>query len=215
MSEKSYIVIEGVIGVGKTSLTRLLAEHLDARMIIEQHEENPFLKDFYLDPERYAFQTELFFLLSRYRQQTEHFAQPDLFQKYLVSDYHFSKNRIFAHITLDDREFKLYEHVYSLLERDITTPDLVVYLQSNPQRLMKNIQLRDRSYERDMNPRYIESLVEAYNHFFFHYDASPLLVVNATKIDFVNNGGQLKDLINRIMDAPAGTTYYNPGGGDL
>lgn len=214
MAERRYIVIEGGIGAGKTSLVKMLAQRLDARLIIEKHEENPFLKDFYHDPEHYAFQTEMFFLLSRYRQQTTQVTQPDLFQQYLISDYLFAKNRLFAHITLDDRELALYEHIYSLLEREIALPDMVVYLQSSPERLMRNIRLRDRSYERNMNPDYIKSLVEVYNHFFFHYEATPLLVVNSTELDFVKHPSQFEDLFRRIIEAPDGISFYNPAGGD-
>lgn len=210
MNERQYIVIEGVIGVGKTTLARMLAERLDGRLILEQHEQNPFLVDFYQDPQRFAFQTELFFLLNRYRQQTEEVVQPDLFQRHLIADYHFVKNRIFAGITLDEREWKLYEMLLNLLERDVAVPDLVVYLQSNTQRLIRNIRIRDREYERTMNPAYIQELVESYNHFFFRYDASPLLVVNASELDFIHNEDQFKDLFERIMHAPEGTTYYNP-----
>jgi len=210
VKERQYIIIEGVIGVGKTTLAKMIAEKLEGRFILEQHEQNPFLIDFYNDPQRYAFQTELFFLLSRYRQQLEEFSQTDLFRKYVVSDYHFAKNRIFASITLDDREMQLYDTMMTLLEREIVVPDLVVYLQSNTPRLMRNIKLRDRDYERNMNPDYIDALVEAYNHFFFRYEACPLLVVNANELDFVHNPSQFEDLFNRIIDAPEGTTYYNP-----
>lgn len=215
VSERNYIVIEGVIGAGKTTLAEKITERLDAKLVLEQHELNPFLADFYRDPKHYAFQTELFFLLSRYRQQTEELSQTDLFQQYVISDYHFAKNRIFSSITLDERETTLYETLYGLLERDIAVPDLVVYLQSSPQRLMRNIRMRDREYERTMNPEYIEALVEAYNHFFFRYDASPLLLVNTTEIDFVRNPAQFEDLFDRIMDAPNGTTYYNPASNGL
>jgi len=214
LSDRPYIVIEGVIGAGKTTLAERLAERLDARLVLEQHDLNPFLVDFYKDPARYAFQTELFFLLSRYRQQTEEITQRDLFQQHVISDYHFAKNRIFASITLDEREHVLYDTLINVLEKDIAVPDLVVYLQSSPQRLMRNIRLRNRDYERDMNPEYIEALVEAYNHFFFRYDASPLLVVNSTEIDFVRSPNQFEDLYQRILDAPDGTTFYNPATGE-
>lgn len=210
LTDRRYIVVEGVIGAGKTTLVKRLAERLDGQIVLEQHEMNPFLVDFYKDPARYAFQTELFFLLSRYRQQTEELSQRDLFQDFVVSDYHFAKNRIFASITLDEREHVLYDTLINVLEKDIAVPDLVVYLQSSPQRLMRNIRLRDRDYERSMNPEYIEALVEAYNHFFFRYDASPLLVVNSTEIDFVHNASQFEDLFQRILEAPDGTTFYNP-----
>lgn len=210
MQERNYIIIEGVIGVGKTTLTQLMSERLNARLVQERYDQNPFLADFYKDPQRYAFQTELFFLLSRYRQQTEEFHQQDLFNRQIISDYHFAKNRIFSSITLDEREMKLYDMLYSLLTRDVPRPDLVVYLQSSTQRLMKNIRLRDRAMERTISPDYIDALVESYNHFFFRYDESPLLIVNTTDIDFVRSPAQLDDLIERILHAPDGTTFYNP-----
>lgn len=213
MNQRNYIVIEGVIGAGKSCLAEMLSKRLDAYLVHEKHEENPFLIDFYKDPQRYAFQTELFFLLSRYRQQMEEFSQTDLFHQYIISDYHFSKNVIFASINLDERDLGLYKHVAALLEKDIAIPDMVVYLQSSPERLMRNIRLRDRPYERNMDPRYIESLVEAYNHFFFRYQNSPLLIVNATEIDFVDHPDQFEDLFQRLIEAPDGTSHYNPAGG--
>lgn len=209
MAEPKYVCIEGVIGVGKTSLTTLLGEYLNAQMIYEQPEENPFLQDFYRDPKRFAFQTQLFFLLSRYRQQQESF-QTDLFYQYTVSDYLFAKDRIFAHLNLEDRELYLYDRVASLLERDIPKPDLVVYLQSKTDRLLENIRRRGRSYEKGISVDYIRSLNEAYNRFFFHYNDTPLLVINATEIDFVNNRNDLLDLINRIMRSHSGIEYYSP-----
>ncbi len=209
-SERQYIIIEGVIGVGKTTLADMISKRLSAQLVVEQHEENPFLADFYKDPRRYAFQTELFFLLSRHRQQVDELRQSDLFAQHLVTDYLFSKSRIFAAITLEEREVTLFNTVAHLLERDAPIPDLVVYLQSNTQRLMRNIRLRDREYERGMNPEYIEALVEAYNHHFFRYKASDLMIVNATTLDFVRNPDQFEDLFNQIMNAPGGLSYYNP-----
>ncbi|MBN1480400.1 deoxynucleoside kinase [candidate division KSB1 bacterium] len=209
MAEPKYVCIEGVIGVGKTSLTTLLGEYLNAQMVFEQPEENPFLQDFYRDPKRFAFQTQLFFLLSRYRQQQESF-QTDLFYEYTVSDYLFAKDRIFAHLNLEDRELFLYDRVASLLERDIPKPDLVVYLQSTTERLLENIRKRGRSYEKSMSVDYIRSLNEAYNRFFFHYNDTPLLVINATVIDFVNDRTELMDLINQIMRSHSGIEYYSP-----
>ena len=209
VAEPKYICIEGVIGAGKTSLTKLLGEYLNAQLIFEQPEENPFLQDFYRDPKRFAFQTQLFFLLSRYRQQQESF-QTDLFFEYTVSDYLFAKDRIFAHLNLEDRELFLYDRVASLLERDIPRPDLVVYLQSSTERLMENIRRRGRSYEKSMAIDYIRSLNEAYNRFFFHYNDTPLLVINATEIDFVNNHTDLQDLISQIMRSHSGIEYYSP-----
>jgi len=204
-----YICIEGVIGAGKTSLTRLLGDHLGAQIIYEQPEENPFLEDFYRDPQRFAFQTQLFFLLSRYRQQQESF-QPDLFHEYTVSDYLFAKDRIFAHLNLEDRELFLYDRVASLLERDIPKPDLVVYLQSTPERLMANIRKRGRTYEKSMSEDYIRSLNEAYNHFFFHYNDTPLLVINSTVLDFVNNHQDFLDIVDQVMRSHSGIEYFSP-----
>jgi deoxyguanosine kinase len=151
----------------------------------------------------------LFFLLSRYRQQQESF-QTDLFHDYTVSDYLFAKDRIFAHLNLEDRELFLYDRVASLLERDIPKPDLVVYLQSSPERLVNNIRKRGRSYEKNMSDEYIQSLNEAYNRFFFHYNDTPLLVVNSTLIDFVNNPDDLTEVIRQIMRSHSGIEYYSP-----
>ncbi len=204
-----YICVEGVIGAGKTSMARLLGERMNARVIYEKPEENPFLADFYKDPARYAFQVQLFFLLSRYRQQQESL-QPDLFQPATVSDYLFAKDRIFAHLNLEDRELFLYDRVAGLLERDILKPDLVVYLQSSIERLMANIQKRGRSYEKEMSEEYIRSLNEAYNRFFFHYSDTPLLVVNSALIDFVNNREHLDELVNQILRPHSGIEYYSP-----
>jgi deoxyadenosine/deoxycytidine kinase len=209
VAEPKYVCIEGVIGAGKTSLTTLMGEYLNAQMIFEQPEENPFLQDFYREPRRFAFQTQLFFLLSRYRQQQESF-QTDLFHEYTVSDYLFAKDRIFAHLNLEDRELFLYDRVASLLERDVPKPDLVVYLQSTNERLMDNIRKRGRSYEKSMSADYIRSLNEAYNRFFFHYNDTPLLVINTTEIDFVNNRQDFLDLVDQIMRSHSGIEYYSP-----
>ncbi|RPH99108.1 MAG: deoxynucleoside kinase [Calditrichaeota bacterium] len=209
MGEPKYICVEGVIGVGKTSLTNLLAEYLDAKVIYEQPDENPFLNDFYREPRRFAFQTQLFFLLSRYRQQQESF-QTELFHKYTISDYLFAKDRIFAHLNLEDRELYLYDRIASLLEREIPKPDLVVYLQSSPERLMANIRKRSRSYEKNMSEEYIRSLNEAYNRFFFHYNETPLLVINSTLIDFVNNEHDFQELVKQIMRSHSGIEYFSP-----
>lgn len=204
-----YIVIEGVIGVGKTSLTRMLGNHLSAKTVYEKPEENPFLEDFYRDPKRYGFQTQLFFLLSRYRQQQDLF-QRELFFEYLITDYLFAKDRIFAHLNLSDRELFLYDRVAVLLEQKIIKPDLVVYLQSNPQRLMQNINKRGRIYEKNISEDYIRSLNEAYNRFFFNYKETALLVINAVEIDFVANRKEFDDLIRQIMRPHSGTEYYSP-----
>lgn len=198
-----------MIGAGKTSLAKKLGEYLDALIVYEQPEENPFLKDFYQDPQRYAFQAQIFFLLSRFRQQQENM-QPDLFHEVMIADYLFAKDRIFAHLNLDDRELFLYDKVASLLEQAVQKPDLVVYLQSSPERLMFNIRQRGRSYERNISMEYITSLNEAYNKFFFHYSDTPLLVINSTQIDFVNNKAEFEDLAEQIMRPHYGLEYYSP-----
>lgn len=212
MKKLRYLAIEGVIGVGKTSLARKLAERFNAKLVLEKHEENPFLEDFYRDPQRYAFQTQLFFLLSRFRQQEE-IPQTDLFHDLVISDYIFAKDRIFATLNLDDRELWLYDRVASLLEKEVPTPDLVVYLQSSPERLMANIRKRNRPYERNISEEYIRSLCEAYNQYFFHYHQSPLLVVNTTEIDFVNREEDFEDLVREIMRPHHGIEFYSPMGG--
>jgi deoxyadenosine/deoxycytidine kinase len=204
-----YICIEGVIGVGKTSLAHMLGAALEAFVLYEKPEENPFLEDFYRDPGHYAFQTQLFFLLSRYRQQQELF-QPDLFHDIMISDYIFAKDRIFATLNLEDRELLLYDKVASFLEQDIPQPDLVIYLQSTPERLLQNIKNRNRHFEKEISEEYIRSLNEAYNRFFFHYHGTPLLVVNCTQIDFVNNEKHFLDLANEIMRPHSGIEYYSP-----
>ncbi len=194
-----YIIIEGVIGVGKTTLTKKLAQHFNAEILLEQHDKNPFLEDFYKNPHGYAFQTQLFFLLSRYRQQ-QSIAQRDLFHQMLIADYLFAKDKIFAHLTLEARELHLYEKIVPLLERDIPRPDLVVYLKSHPKRLMQNIKLRNRSYEREMSSQYIQDLTQVYNQFFSHYSETPLLTVNTTELDFVKKQDDFYYLLNLITN---------------
>ncbi len=209
MKGSTYIAIEGVIGAGKTSLARLVSEKLDGQLILEQSEENPYLADFYRDPHRYAFQIQLYFLLSRYRQLLN-LHQQDLFHRYLICDYIFAKDRIFAYLNLERRDLVLYERVATLMEKDLPKPDLVIYLQSTTERLMENIRGRKVDYEKNISAEYIKSLNEAYNDFFFRYSDTPLLVINSTEIDFVKNEEDLKDLIQQILHPPAGIKYYVP-----
>ena len=204
-----YFAIEGVIGVGKTSLTRLVGDRLDAKLILEQSASNPYLEDFYRDPRRYAFQIQLFFLLSRYRQLLN-LPQGELFHKYLIADYVFAKDKIFAYLNLEHRDLVLYERVATLLEKELPKPDLVIYLQSNTERLIANIKKRKKDYEKDISPEYIKRLNEAYNDFFFRYNDSPLLVINTTEIDFVQNEEDLNDLLQQILNPPMGMKYYIP-----
>jgi len=208
--EIRYIAIEGVIGVGKTSLATLLSKKLKAKLILEKYENNPFLEKFYEDPERYAFQTQLFFLLNRYQQQQE-LLQYDLFNNYIVSDYIFEKDKIFAYLNLQDDELKLYEKIVGFIERNIATPDLVVYLQSSLERIIYNIQTRKRSIEANISEEYLRELNEAYNYFFFRYKNAPLLIVNSTEIDFVNNKKDFELLAEAILKPNhSQIEYFNP-----
>ena len=205
-----HIAIEGVIGAGKTSLATKLGKRLNAKVVLEKFEENPFLLKFYEDQIRYAFQTQLFFVLNRYKQQQE-LRQADLFHRFLITDYIFEKDKIFAYLTLEDDELKLYETVLGTIEHSIPTPDLVVYIQCSVDRLMTNIRARGRPIERNISEEYIRDLNEAYNYFFFRYKAAPLLIVNATQIDFVNNDDHFEDLVYEIFRTDkAPVEYYNP-----
>jgi len=204
-----YIVTEGPIGVGKTSLTSLLADELGARLILERAEDNPFLTDFYKDPARYRFQTQMFFLLNRFSQQQE-MLQPDLFTRVTISDYLFDKDRIFAYLTLDEHELPLYEQVYKILEPKILKPDLVIFLQAGTDTLLKRIKQRGRPFEKEINHDYIAAVNEAYNQFFFRYSDTPLLVINTSDIDFVHRREDLDDLLKQVLGMKHGTQYYVP-----
>jgi len=209
MKKHYHITIEGSIGVGKTSLAKLLSEEINAKLILEEFEENPFLSEFYKDSKRYAFQTQLFFLLSRYRQQDE-FKQTNIFTKSIVSDYMFMKDRIFAALNLDDKEMTLYNSIANILEQNIVYPDLIIFLQSETERLMDNIKHRGRDYERSIDWNYIDSLNQMYNEYFFRYDKSPLLIINTNDIDFVKNKSDLDEILSIIRKPIQGTKYYNP-----
>lgn len=204
-----YIAIEGSIGVGKTSLANILSEKLSARLVLEEFEENPFLKEFYKNPDRYAFQTQLFFLLSRYRQQLE-LKQTDIFSKKIIADYMFVKDRLFASLNLNDKELSLYNSLANLLEKNLSYPDLVIFLQSGTDRLLSNISQRGRVYEQDIDWEYLNSLNQIYNEYFFRYDKSPLLIINTNDIDFVNNDSDLEQIMEFIRTPGDGTRYFNP-----
>lgn len=210
MAEIRYIAIEGVIGAGKTSLAQKLSDKLGANLILEQFEDNPFLEKFYDDRKRYAFQTQMFFLINRYKQQQQ-LNQQELFSKYIVSDYIFEKDRIFAYLNLSGEEIKLYESLFPLLERDIPKPDLVIFLQSSIDRLLANVKNRGRKIEKNLTRGYLTELSEAYNNFFFKYNNTPLLIVNTTDIDFVNREEDFNELYMQIFREDRGfIEYFNP-----
>jgi deoxyadenosine/deoxycytidine kinase len=209
-AEIKYIAIEGVIGAGKTSLAKKIKDRLNAELILEQFEVNPFLENFYADRKRYAFQTQMFFLINRFKQQ-EVLNQEDLFTDYYVCDYTFEKDRIFAYLNLNGEELKLYESIFPLLSRNLRKPDLVVYLQSSVDRLMYNIKRRSRRIERNLTRSYIEELSESYNNFFFKYTSTPLLIVNSSEIDFVKSNNDFDELFNQIFREDRGfIEYFKP-----
>ncbi len=204
-----HICIEGTIGVGKTSLVKLLAEEMEAKTVLEKFEDNPFLKDFYTDRDRYAMQTQLFFLLSRYKQQQD-LQQMDMFTKSVISDYMFDKDRLFAALNLGDMELDLYNRIANELQKNIVYPDLIIFLQSETDRLMYNIKIRGREFERNMDYTYIDNLNQIYNEYFFRYDKGPLVIINTNDIDFVNNKQDLQEIIDFIKQPSEGTRYFNP-----
>jgi len=209
-SEVKYIAVEGVIGVGKTSLAKKIAERLKANIILEQFEINPFLEKFYLDRKRFAFQTQMFFLVNRFKQQQQ-LGQENLFTEFLVSDYIFDKDRIFAYLNLSGEELKLYETMFPLLYRDLRKPDLVIYLQSSVDRLMHNIKKRNRRIEKNISRSYIEELSDAYNNYFFKYNTTPLLIVNTSQLDFVNREKDFMEIYQQIFREDRGVyEYFQP-----
>ena len=204
-----YIAIEGVPFVGKSDLARLLGERLGARLVLEDAEENPFLPLFYEDPAHYGFQTQAFFMLNRYRQQ-QNLHQRDLFESSIVTNYLFARSAIYANTILGDDELMLYERMAENLHQGIPRPDLVIYLQNSFQNLANCIGQSASAYERLMTEDYLQRLVEAYTHFFFHYSETPLLMVNVSEIDFVNRPEDLDSLLQQVLSPPAGTRYYRP-----
>ncbi len=211
MIDKRYIVVEGPIGVGKTSLVELIGENFGSRAVLERVTENPFLPRFYQNPKRYAFQAQMFFLLSRYQQQRE-LSQQDLFSQSIVCDYLFAKDRIFASVNLDDDELALYQQIYELMDQRIPRPDLVIYLQAPTEVLQQRIKFRGRGYEREIAREYIEAVNEAYNRFFFSYNATPLLIINTAEVDFVRNPEDFQDLVREIQRMKKGVQFYIPLG---
>ena len=204
-----YIVIEGPIGVGKTSLANKLALEWDAELILENVDDNPFLSKFYNNQREVSFQTQLYFLLTRTR-QVQSFKQQDIFSKPRVSDFMLQKDRLFAQVTLNNEEYDLYDQLYSYMTVDIPKPDLLIYLQAPIEVLMKRIRKRGRDFEKYITSQYLENLNSTYLRFFNSYNGSPLLVVNAEDIDFVNNANDYKNLLNKIYSIDKGKHYFNP-----
>jgi deoxyguanosine kinase len=206
-----YICVEGPIGVGKTALAERLAKRMGAKLVTEAPEENPFLDKFYSDIKRYALHTQLCFLVSRRKQQHD-LAQSELFESGVVSDYLFDKDRVFAHLNLSEDELSLYETIYTIVAQEIPKPDLVVYLQANVEVLLARIKQRARAFEAGIDPQYLESLCDAYNHFFMHYDKAPLLIVNTERLDFVANREDFEELFREIEQTKSGRRFYSPRG---
>ena len=208
-TDHRYIVVEGPIGVGKTSLARRLSRSFGSELVLEQDAENPFLERFYRNPRAVAFQTQLYFLFQRAR-QLQDLRQADLFERVRVADYMLEKDRLFARLTLDDEEFALYEQVYAKLAIDAPQPDLIVYLQAPVDVLLERIARRGIDYERSIERRYLERLNEAYARFFLEYEGAPVLIVNAAEIDPIGNDKDYRGLMAEIVRARRGRHYFNP-----
>jgi len=205
-----HIAIEGPIGVGKTSLVQLLAERFEGVMVLEDIT-NPFLPAFYEGRAGAAFQVQMYFLLSRFQQQRE-IAQMNLFQRLVVADYSFPKDRIFAYLNLDDTDLRIYEKLFPVLDQEVPTPDLVIYMQASLPVLLERIKKRARDFEAEIDPDYLERLSEAYSYYFFHYRETPLLVINTDDIDFVNKPADFDALVDQIVRCRRGTQIYVPLG---
>ena len=204
-----YIVVEGPIGVGKTSLAQRLSDEFGSSLLLEQVDENPFLERFYQNPREAALSTQLHFLLQRTK-QLQDFKQADIFSPVRVADFLIEKDRLFAQVTLNASEYELYEQIYSHMTIDAPIPDLVVYLQAPIEVLLQRIRKRGRGYERLIESAYHEQLNEAYAKFFYDYDSAPCLIVNASDIDFINNEKDYQQLLHEILNMEAGKRYFNP-----
>ncbi len=205
-----YVVVEGPIGVGKTSLTRRLAEHFGATALLEKPEENPFLTHFYQDPARHALPTQLFFLFQRINEVRD-LVQMDLFRTSSVADYLFDKDALFARLNLSEDEFALYQNIYRNLAPQAPPPDLVIYLQASPETLIERVRRRAIAYERQIADSYLVRLSQAYSDFFYHYDAAPVLIVNSENLNFVDNDEDFSLLLQRIGDMRGAREFFSIG----
>jgi deoxyguanosine kinase len=205
-----YVAVDGPIGVGKTTFCRILADRIGGHLVLEEADKNPFLKDFYRDRKRFALQTQFFFLLSRYAQQKE-LIEYDLFKKKIVADYTFEKDFLFAQSNLTEDELSLYKQVAELLKKNLPKPDLVVFLTASVEVLTARIKKRNITYERNFDAEYLTSVVDAYNHYFFHYNRTPLLVIKTDQLDFVENSTHLDEIFTQIAEMRQGTRYFTRG----
>jgi 2-amino-4-hydroxy-6-hydroxymethyldihydropteridine diphosphokinase len=196
----NYIAIEGNIGSGKTSLAHKFSEDFNAKLVLERFADNPFLPKFYKDQERYAFPLEMSFLADRYHQLSNDLSQFDLFKNFIVSDYYIFKSLIFAQVTLPSEEFKLYRKMFDLLYREITKPDIYIYLNQDIDRLISNIKKRGRSYEQNISPEYLRNIQQAYTNFIKSEEDLNTLIIDATELDFVNNPGDYQLIIEKILE---------------
>jgi len=208
-SDLKYVVVEGPIGVGKTTLANKLALDWDAELVLENVEDNPFLLQFYEEPRQFALSTQLHFLLTRTR-QIQHIKQQSIFSNTRVSDFMAHKEKLFAQITLNSEEYDLYDQIYSYLTSDLPKPDLIIYLQASTKTLEKRVKNRARGYEKHINFSYLEKINSSYANFFHKYDSSPLLIINTENVDFVNNNEDYLDIINMIYKMEKGKHYFNP-----
>lgn len=205
-----YVVVEGPIGVGKTSLARRLAQHMDASLLLEKPDHNPFLAKFYENPARHALATQLFFLFQR-GDEVRELTQMDMFHTATVSDYLFDKDRLFARLNLVEEEFSLYQQIYQSLQLQAPSPDLVIYLQAEPQVLVERVHSRAKSYERNISADYLRRLSQSYSDFFYHYTAAPVLTVNSERLDFVSSNDDFGLLVQRIEQMRGPREFFNRG----
>ena len=205
-----YLAVDGPIGAGKTTMVEKLAERYESVKVLEDIE-NPFLEDFYRDVPGAAFQTELYFLLSRFKQQLD-LVQPELFSRLLLADYAFQKNRIFAYTNLSDDELMIFDKLFLLLEPQVPKPDLVLFLTADVGTCLQRVKQRKMNAERSMSEKYVSELIDAYNHYYYHYNASPLLVVDTRHLDFANQTQDFDELVNQLARPILGTQYYVPVG---